>query len=531
MQENRSFDNYFGTFPGANGFPQGTCVPLDPAHPDQGCTSPFHDPHDRNAGGSHTSAAAQADLDDGITTAKMDGFVYQQTLGMQHGQLAERDGKLTLRPYRLGVQRHDVMGYHTDAELPNYWAYAKHFVLQDAMFEGVRSWSRPSHVGLVSEWVALCQKGVLSTCVTAPDSRGATEKIAPYPWVNLAQLLDTNNVSWKYYLAAGQEPDCDDDEMTCDPQVQTSGVLSIWNPTPGFAWVRAQGEAYLKAHNPDADQFLVDVESGTLPQVSWIVPSLPFSEHPAAGITAGMEYVTSLVNAVMQSPYWMNTAIFLSYDDWGGFYDHVVPPIVDYNNTATPVQGYGIRVPGLLISAWAKPGFIDHGVLSSDSYARFIEDTFLNGKRLDPDRMGQPDNRPDVRDALKTVVYPDGSTAPTGDLRKEFDFTQTPLPPLILSTHIPTGLAVHCKGAPDDPDSCTTNRVKLNWQAVTGPQVPGPFTYQVLRDGAVVPSCTTAGTACYDDKVPSGAHIYTIYSIDQNNVSSPQSAGAEADVP
>ena len=531
MQENRSFDSYFGTFPGANGIPQGVCVPMDPANPDEGCVAPFHDQHDVNAGADHKAINAQADLDDGITTANMDGFVHQQNISL----VTRPDKRLIHNSggFSPGLARHDVMGYHTDAEIPNYWAYAENFVLQDAMFEGVRSFSGSAHIDMTSEWVAKCKSPTdVSTCVTTPTMEPPFKLENRFPYVNLPQLLDLNGVSWKYYLASGVEPDCDDDAMTCDPEIQQKGVLTLWNPIPGYNWVVSQGQAYLAAHNPDADQFLLDVQSGNLPQVSWIVPSLTFSEHPDQGITQGQEYVTSLINAIMQSPYWANTAIFLSWDDWGGFYDHVVPPNVDTNSTATPIQGFGLRVPGLLISAYARQGYIDHAVLSTDSYATFMEDVFMNGARLDPAQLGEPDARPDIRDELTTVNFPDGSSAPVGNLMDEFDFTQAPLPPLLLSTHIPVGIDVACDSKSHFyPERCRGSTVNIDWQPVSGPNIPGPFTYQVLRDGIVVPACTGASTTCQDLGVASGTHYYAVRSIDQNQVTSPVSAAAEADIP
>ncbi len=534
MQENRTFDTYFGTYPGANGFPAGVCLPISQTDPAKGCATPFHDEHDINSGGPHGAADAAVDADNGNTTQKMDGFVYQQIAGAAK-KCGPDDGDGVKTPNSCrgiapGVNRHDVMGYHTADELPNYWAYARNFVLQDDMFAGVRGWSLAVHLDMTSEWSAKCKRGVLATCTTDPNP--GYQPGYPYPWVNLFQLMDLNKVSWKYYLAAGTEPDCEDDEMTCDPQGQNGGVTSLWNPAPSFAWVANQGKAYIAAHNPTIDQFMLDIKAGTLPQVSWIVPSQDFSEHPIAGITRGQEYVTSLVNAVMQSPYWQNTAIFLTWDDWGGFYDHVVPPIVDRNPGATPVQGFGFRVPGLLISAYARPGYIDHAVLSTDSFATLIEDLFMGGTRLDPVAMGQPDARPDIRDELVSVTFPDGSTAPIGNLIDEFDFGQAPLPPLVLSTHIPTGISLTCGSADKtNPQLCQSTRVKVRWDPVAGPEVPGPFQYQLLRDGAPVAACLTSGTACSDMHVPAGVHYYRVYSIASGNVASPNSAASEADVP
>ena len=113
----------------------------------------------------------------------------------------------------------------------------------------------------------------------------------------------------------------------------------------------------------DTAQFYKDARDGNLPQVSWVIPSSNVSEHPPAGVREGMAYVTGLVNAVMEGPDWDTTAIFLSWDDWGGFYDHVAPPKVDE-------YGYGIRVPGIVISPYAKQGYIDHNTYSFESWLK-----------------------------------------------------------------------------------------------------------------------------------------------------------------
>ena len=103
--------------------------------------------------------------------------------------------------------------------------------------------------------------------------------------------------------------------------------------------------------------------------------------------------MTNLVNAIMRGPDWRSSAIFVVWDEWGGFYDHVRPPRVDS-------AGLGMRVPALMISPFARRGFVDHQTLSTDSINRFVEDIFLGGRRLDPTTDGRPDRRPDVREAL-----------------------------------------------------------------------------------------------------------------------------------
>jgi phospholipase C len=157
---------------------------------------------------------------------------------------------------------------------------------------------------------------------------------------------------------------------------------------------------------------------------SWVTPNGKESEHPPALVSVGQTYVTGLINAIMQGPDWDSTAIFLAWDDWGGFYDHVVPPVVDEN-------GYGLRVPSLVISPYAKQGYIDHQTLSFDAYLKFIEDDFLNGQRIDPRTDGRPDPRPDVRENASIL----------GNLLADFDFNQSPRPPVILPTNLPSGSA------------------------------------------------------------------------------------------
>jgi phospholipase C len=161
--------------------------------------------------------------------------------------------------------------------------------------------------------------------------------------------------------------------------------------------------------------FYAAAKRGTLPAVSWVIPNGHVSEHPPGRVSAGQAWVTSLVNTVMSGPDWSSTAIFITWDDWGGFYDHVVPPVVDRN-------GYGLRVPGLMISPYARHGYIDHQILSFDAYLKFIEDRFLRGERLDPLTDGRPDPRTSVRENSPIL----------GNLLWEFDSRQKPRPPMLL---------------------------------------------------------------------------------------------------
>jgi phospholipase C len=418
MQENRSFDEYFGTFPGADGIPMQNGVPTvcSPDPDSNECVKPYHDPNDINAGGPHAAASAVTDINGG----KMDGFVTAY-------RGAKKACTNTTTPGCALGNTADVMGWHDAREIPNYWAYAQNYVLQDRMFEPNSSWSLPSHLFMVSAWSASCTiPGDPESCVNALD--GPPGDVQPadlgkndYAWTDLTYLLHKANVSWAYYLSNGSEPDCADDAMLCQPRSLNQNVPGIWNPLPAFDTVKQDDQL---GNIQTVDKFFSAAADGTLPAVSWIVPESKVSEHPPANIRTGQAYVTSLINAIMQGPDWKTTAIFLSWDDWGGFYDHVVPPKVDQN-------GYGLRVPGLVISPYARKGFIDHQTLSFDAYLKLIEDIFLNGQRLDPITDGRPDPRPSVREDASQL----------GNLLADFDFSQPPLSPLILSTNPAPGPA------------------------------------------------------------------------------------------
>jgi phospholipase C len=400
MQENRSFDEYFGTYPGANGIPMKNGVPtVCVPNPKSGtCDRPYYDPLQHNIGGTHGHEQSNIDVDNG----KMDGFI----------RVAETDNP-TVQP--------DVMGYHTRAEIPNYWSYADNFVLQDAMFASSSAFSSPEHLDLVSGWSAICSSyHVASSCQSTFLPARISQKgpaIQPdpnYAWTDLTYLLHAHGISWGYYVSDGNVPDCPNGEYSCRPQPMTPHTIQYWNPLPEFQTVQDDQQVGNVQH---VSNFFASAANGTLPAVSWVVPDDAHSEHPSNPINLGQSWVTGLINAVMSGPDWNSSAIFLTWDDWGGFYDHVVPPVVDVN-------GYGIRVPGLLISPYARTHFIDHQTLSFDAYLKFIENLFLDGQRINPTTDGRPDPRPDVRENIPIL----------GDLMKEFDFNQKPRPPLILPT-------------------------------------------------------------------------------------------------
>jgi len=492
VQENRSFDSYFGTYPGADGLPASdghftVCLP-DPAT--GGCDRPFHDPSLVNGGGPHGEDAVAADVDGGL----MDGFVRESETAGGRGCGGFAGVCSSLAPS-------DVMGYHDAREIPNYWAYAQNFVLDDHMFQSDASWSLPAHLYEVSGWSARCSRpGDPSSCVNDDELGGyqtsdiigvgvrgrraakrvgrllrtarrrlercrlappvvppaggtpigtstgyrlavarcrrrVNEELAKrratisrqvsttynYAWTDITYLLHRDGVSWGYFITPGGEPDCAGGNANCASSPISVGTPDIWNPLPSFTDVQQDGQL---GNIQGVSHFLRDAKTGLLPEVSWVVPDQRHSDHPPANIANGQAYVTNLINTIMDGPDWDSTAIFLVWDDWGGFYDHVLPPVADAN-------GYGLRVPSLVISPYARSGFIDHQTLSFDAINKFIEDDFLGGQRLNPASDGRPDPRPDVREDNPQL----------GDLTADFDFEQAPLPPLSLPLYPAPGPA------------------------------------------------------------------------------------------
>lgn len=398
MMENRSFDEYFGTYPGADGLPRKngkftTCIP-DPraGH----CQRPYHDSSDVDGGGPHYAPDADADLNHG----KMDGFInqaekYDRGCGPVNLPICKASGPV------------DVMGYVDAREIPNYWSYARNFVLQDHMFSPVLSWSLPAHLYITSAWSAKCsKKNVAMSCTSErvwPYSTFVQQlksKQLNYAWTDITYLLAKHHISWKDYV---------------DP-----GTPDNWNVLPYATDVHQDSQT---GNIQAISHFYTDARRGRLPQVSWLIPPYKYSEHPPERISDGQSNVTLWIDTIMRSSDWKSTAIFLAWDDWGGFYDHVVPRKVDS-------LGYGFRVPAMVISPYARKGYIDHQTLSFDAYLKFIEDDFLGGRRLNPKTDGRPDRRPDVRENAKIL----------GNIVKDFNFNQKPRPPLLLPVKPKTDL-------------------------------------------------------------------------------------------
>ena len=427
IQENHSFDNYFGTYasvnPDVNGIPPGTVLPDSPGGPliDKPFLFPgTHVGYDLP----HSWQAAYTTYDNGA----MDGFMWGEwpswlqyyggsipaptpIPGLVHfrkkssarahrpaattGEVMSPNGAIDdedpeapdVEETNVGIAAaartpgppnfakrpkwvKDSLSYMDYTIIPNYWEYAKKFTLCDNFFASLRGPSGPNHLYSVAG-----QSGGL---VFDPGDKGAD---GLYNFPTMMDLLGNAAITWKYYT--GTQPLSE----------------NLWNPLPGFKTIMSNPA--MRERLAPTEQFYDDLASGKLPQVCWLTPSFAESEHPPADVPTGMWYVTKLINAVMQSSYWNTCAIILVWDDYGGFYDHVAP-------AQTDTYGFGFRVPALVISPYSLSGVVVHTQYDLTSPLKLIETQF----------------------GLPSLTGRDGGA---NTMLECFNFSQPPLPPDIIT--------------------------------------------------------------------------------------------------
>jgi phospholipase C len=322
MQENHTFDNYFGTYPAADGLPAGTKMPIDPNNLAAGFVTPWHIGSTTITDINHSASTFQDQYNNG----KMDGFVSALNARNQDGKLA--------------------MGYYDGTDIPYYWNLADNYVLFDQFFSSAQDGSFANHMF----WVAAIPP-------VAPRGVQLSEALANV--TTIFDELQAAGVSWKFYV------------QNYDPTITYRNVGTSGNRASQVIWIpllyfdRFIEDPALSSHIVDLSQYYVDLQHGSLPAVSYIVPS-GASEHPPSSLSSGQRFVKSIIQELMRSSAWDSSAFMLAYDDWGGWYDHVIPPQVDQ-------YGYGPRVPVLLVSPYAKSGYIDNTMLDFTSMLKFIE--------------------------------------------------------------------------------------------------------------------------------------------------------------
>jgi phospholipase C len=360
IKENRTFDNYFGTFPGADGATKGTLSTgqvITLGH------TPDTMPRDLD----HDWVSAINAIDGG----KMDKFNLNANCNVNgdllcYSQLAESD-------------------------IPNYFTYARNFVLADHMYSSLHGPSFPNHLYTVaaeSGGVIGNPPGTRWGCdaddtvsVQVLNSAGTISKEPPcFDFETLADSLQNGSITWKYYAPGQNENGYRWSTLDAIKHIRNS---SLWTD-----------------HVVSDKQFVSDATSGQLPAVSWLVTNQEASEHPPFSTCQGENWTVAQLNAVMQGSEWNSTAVFLTWDDFGGFYDHEPPPTLDQ-------FGLGPRVPLLIISPFAKKGFISHTNYEFSSFLKFVEQRFGLPSLADRDRMAN-------------------------DMSDSFDFAQPPQAPLVL---------------------------------------------------------------------------------------------------
>jgi phospholipase C len=370
IKENRTFDNMFGQFAGANGATMGTIstgdvIPLD--------RTP--DPMPRDI--SHSWNSALTAIDGGA----MDQF-----------DLIPGGG------YDPNLDLYLAYTQYSQDDIPNYFTYASYFTLADNMFSSLTGPSFPNHLYTIGaqsgrainnprfangKWG--CDSPGSDVQVLNED--GTMSFVTPcFDFQTLADELEAIGLSWKYYA----------------PNPGQSGY--IWSAMDAIDHIR--NTRLWTDHVVPTDQFVTDALNGNLPAVSWIVVGGGKSEHPPGRICPGENWTVEQLNAIMGGPLgqWYSTAVFITWDDFGGFYDHVAPPVVDD-------FGFGPRVPLLIISPFSKSGFVSSTQYEFSSLLKFAE----------------------VRFGLAPLTARDTQA---NDLTDSFDFTQTPLAPLILQERV-----------------------------------------------------------------------------------------------
>ncbi|MGA1988514.1 MAG: Ig-like domain-containing protein, partial [Candidatus Sulfotelmatobacter sp.] len=368
VKENRTFDNMFGTYPGANGattatISTGQVIPLG-----------------------HTTDRVARDMDHSwygsfiaVDYGRMDGFDLIMEGNINNDYLS--------------------LTQHVQSDMPNYWTYAGNFVLADNNFSSLHGPSFPNHLYTVaasSGGVATNPFGGGNTTswgcdapsariADAVDTNGNLTEVYPcFDFSTLVDSLQNASISWKYYSPAQYQDGYE------------------WNALNSFNQIRNNSSLWTATNIPNTTQFVTDAQNGQLASVSWLVGPTGTSEHPTASLCASENWSVEQVNAVMQGPEWNSTAIFITWDDYGGFYDHVQPPADDE-------YGLGLRAPLLIISPYALAGHISNTLYEPASILKFVEERF----------------------GLVPLTTRDANA---NDMLDSFNLQQTPLPPLVLQT-------------------------------------------------------------------------------------------------
>src|SRR6478735_858838 len=320
MADGRSYDSLFGTYAGADGIPPGTCIPSDVAKPTSGCVAPLWVGDRTVPKFAQSDAVFAAQYNDG----KMDGFVHAQA--------------------PLGADAPLVMGHYDGRDVPFSWNVADSYVLFDKFFSSAKGGSLQNHMYWVSGAAG-------SESATIPSSGFGDLQ-------TIFDRLEAAGIDWKFYVQNyDRTVTFRNSQAMIDRPAQVERV-------PLLAFARFVDDPALSRHIVDLSEYYRDLDQGTLPAVSYIVPAAGGAVTPTSIVT-GERLEQSLINALTRSTAWGSSMLLWTYGGSGGMYDHVAPPQVDSN-------GYGYRVPALLVSPFARQGYVDHTPLDYTSMVSFI---------------------------------------------------------------------------------------------------------------------------------------------------------------
>jgi phospholipase C len=337
--------------------------------------------------------------------------------------------------------------YVPQSEVQQYWTLASAYTLADRMFQSNTGPSFNAHQYLIAGQSAATTEvpsyaGINWGCDAIPQATvpilgpNGTDLPGPFPcfdYQTIADSLDAANISWKYYAPS---------------EAEDTGY--IWSAFNAIKHIRfgpdgiSDGPLWTQNVISPETQVFSDIENGNLAQVTWVMPTWANSDHaaPPGGVDHGPDWVTSIVNEIGASQYWSDTVILIAWDDWGGWYDHVLPPQVDD-------MGMGFRVPLIVVSPYAKHGYISHQQHEFGSFLKFIEELYQL-----PSLPSTP--------TIPAGFYPDSTgftpniivrDAISDDLLDCFDFTQTVQPYTQVQTTLgPDYFKTHIMTGPPDTD-------------------------------------------------------------------------------
>lgn len=425
IQENRSFENLFAGYPNANA-------------PMSGCALPRSNAVRRSIARRHFRGATGSGCPSGDVSVPLQQTTFQKNHDLRHDWRSahtDYDNGNMDGFSQWGPPGYYAYSYIEQSQVEPYWSMAQQYVLGDNMFSTEFGGSFTGHLNLIAGTDDLTppNKAEVDFPSKAPDDcdanrgtkssyvtdQGVVKHFAgPFPcfyqFNTIAQVLDGASVPWKIYAS----------------KVLDGG---FWEPFEEIAYVRCAtwkvpisgpqdcygaGQDWQTNVIAPQSQVLSDAANGNLASVNWVIPSKPDSDHPTYHSDQGPSWVASVVNAIGESSYWSNSAIIVVWDDWGGFYDNAAPPQLDY-------RGLGIRVPFLVISPYAKQGYVSHVQYEDGSILRFIEEVYgLPAGSIGPTSKGYTDGR-------------------ANSLDDAFDFTQSPRPFYPIGSKYPIGHFLH----------------------------------------------------------------------------------------